>query len=157
MAPTSLLATSRQLVLQSMERAAVASGLDAHTTVGMLSSHAHDLVGHPDNKYVMFRKEDATAWMVFTVSFAILIIFDNFVLNGERRAIGIGRAAVYTVFWMLCAGAFACWVFFLGSFFFVLFELGVPSSQLKLRIFSVVDCHFWQFWSHESEWRFPSH
>eukprot|EP00395_MALV-II_sp_L67-2_P000402 gene403-255_t len=110
MAPTSLLATSRQLVLQSMERAAVASGLDAHTTVGMLSSHAHDLVGHPDNKYVMFRKEDATAWMVFTVSFAILIIFDNFVLNGERRAIGIGRAAVYTVFWMLCAGAFACWI-----------------------------------------------
>lgn len=75
-------------------------------------SHAEDLVGHPDNHYVMFKKEDATAWLCFTISFTILIIFDNFILNRGHQKIGMLRAAVQTVFWMLCAGAFAVYVYY---------------------------------------------
>ena len=55
------------------------------------------LVGHPDGKYVMFRKEDTTAWLTFTAAFTILIIFDNFILNRKHERIGMLRAAVQTV------------------------------------------------------------
>ncbi len=56
-----------------------------------------DLVGHPDGHYVMFKKEDFTAWVTFTIAFTILIIFDNFILNRKHQRIGMLRAAVQTV------------------------------------------------------------
>ena len=56
-----------------------------------------DLVGVPDGHYVMFKKEDFTAWVTFTIAFTILIIFDNFILNRKHQRIGMLRAAVQTV------------------------------------------------------------
>lgn len=75
-------------------------------------SHAEDLIGHPDNHYVMFKKEDATAWLCFSISFIILIIFDTFILNRGHQKIGMVRAAVQTVFWMLCAASFSVYVYY---------------------------------------------
>jgi predicted tellurium resistance membrane protein TerC len=71
-----------------------------------------DLVGAPDGHYVMFKKEDFTAWITFTIVFTILIIFDNFILNRKHQRIGMLRAAVQTVFWMFTAGAFAVYIYY---------------------------------------------
>lgn len=71
-----------------------------------------DLVGHPDGHYVMFKKEDLTAWVTFTIAFTILILFDNFILNRKHQRIGMLRAAVQTVFWMFTAGAFAVYIYY---------------------------------------------
>jgi len=59
-----------------------------------------------DNDYKLFRYEDWPAWTAFTIVFAVLITFDNVVLHRNPRALTIGRAVVYTLFWILCACAF---------------------------------------------------
>jgi tellurite resistance protein TerC len=60
----------------------------------------------------MFRKEDATAWITFTIVFTILIFFDNFVLNKSHEKISMGKAAIFTIFWILCAGGFATYIYY---------------------------------------------
>merc|ERR1719421_206349 len=67
-------------------------------------------VTHPDG-YRLFRKEDTTAWVVFTVVFFVLIIFDNVVLHRKAEKLSFRQACVYTVFWILCAAGFCGYVY----------------------------------------------
>jgi len=65
-----------------------------------------------DNHYTLFRKEDLAAWVTFSTVFAVLIVFDNFVLNRTHRTLTVLRAILYTVFWIACAFAFCGWVYY---------------------------------------------
>eukprot|EP00747_Dinoflagellata_sp_TGD_P134366 gnl/TRDRNA2_/TRDRNA2_175313_c0_seq23.p1 gnl/TRDRNA2_/TRDRNA2_175313_c0~~gnl/TRDRNA2_/TRDRNA2_175313_c0_seq23.p1 ORF type:complete len:452 (+),score=123.16 gnl/TRDRNA2_/TRDRNA2_175313_c0_seq23:92-1447(+) len=65
-----------------------------------------------DKGYTLFRKEDWLAWVIFTVVFFILIIFDNVILNRNPKALTITRAVLYSLFWVLLAGCFCTWVYF---------------------------------------------
>jgi len=58
----------------------------------------------------LFRAQDATAWIVFSVVFTVLIIFDNFVLHRSRKALTIGFAAMYTLFWVFTAFVFCGYI-----------------------------------------------
>jgi len=63
-----------------------------------------------DNNVTLFRYEDMHAWILFTCVFAVLITFDNVILNRNPSAITMKRAVMYTLFWMFTAVAFCSWV-----------------------------------------------
>lgn len=63
-----------------------------------------------DPHYTLFRSEDWAAWLIFSCVFACLILVDNAVLNRTAKTLTVKRACVYTLFWILCACAFALWV-----------------------------------------------
>jgi tellurite resistance protein TerC len=62
-------------------------------------------------EYHLFRTQDATAWITFSVVFAVLIIFDNFCLHRSNKALSLGQATVYTFFWVLCAACFCGYIY----------------------------------------------
>jgi len=64
-----------------------------------------------DNHYTLFRSEDKVAWFTFTAVFIALIALDNCILNRNPKALTMGRAIMFTVFWVLCAAAFCGWVY----------------------------------------------
>merc|ERR1740115_302342 len=64
-----------------------------------------------DDNYTLFRAEDWKAWVTFTVVFTFLIIFDNVVMSRNPQMLTIGRAIVYTMFWVLMACCFGGWVY----------------------------------------------
>jgi len=61
-----------------------------------------------DHAYTLFRWEDWPAWVAFSTIFMVLIAFDNLVLNRDPKALSLGRAMGYTLFWIACACGFAC-------------------------------------------------
>jgi tellurite resistance protein TerC len=63
-----------------------------------------------DNGYTLFRHEDWPLWVTFSSVFLGLIVFDNIVLHRNPHALTVGRACLYTLFWILCAGGFCVWV-----------------------------------------------
>merc|ERR1719271_2338645 len=68
---------------------------------------------HPGGeKYTLFKREDIWHWVIFTVVFFLLVIFDNVVLHRRKEAISFKRAMVYTVFWISCAVAFNTYIYF---------------------------------------------
>jgi len=66
-----------------------------------------------DGDYHLFRSQDTTAWITFSIIFAVLIIFDNFVLHRSNKALSLGQAALYTLFWVVCAGGFCGYIFYM--------------------------------------------
>jgi len=66
-----------------------------------------------DGDYHLFRAQDTTAWITFSVIFAVLIFFDNFVLHRSNKALSLGQAGLYTLFWVAMAGAFCGYIFYL--------------------------------------------
>eukprot|EP00929_Paragymnodinium_shiwhaense_P101663 TRINITY_DN6480_c0_g1_i1.p1 TRINITY_DN6480_c0_g1~~TRINITY_DN6480_c0_g1_i1.p1 ORF type:complete len:486 (-),score=123.24 TRINITY_DN6480_c0_g1_i1:66-1523(-) len=65
-----------------------------------------------DDKVKLFRSEDTTEWIVFTVAFIVLIIFDNWVLHRDNKPLKFGKAFAYTLFWVSCAGCFNLYVYY---------------------------------------------
>mmetsp|Transcript_17767 Transcript_17767/g.31779 ORF Transcript_17767/g.31779 Transcript_17767/m.31779 type:complete len:469 (-) Transcript_17767:42-1448(-) len=65
-----------------------------------------------DNHYTLFRYEDWQAWLIFTAVFAVLIVFDNSILNRNMQALTVRRAIFYTLFWISMACAFCTWVYY---------------------------------------------
>jgi len=63
-----------------------------------------------DNNVTLFRTEDLHLWLTFTAVFAVLITFDNVVLNRNPKALTMTRAVVYTLFWMFMAFCFCGWI-----------------------------------------------
>jgi len=61
--------------------------------------------------YHLIQSKDASAWLTFSIVFAILIFFDNFVLHRSNKALSLFAASMYTLFWVLCAVGFAYWVY----------------------------------------------
>lgn len=59
-----------------------------------------------DNHYTLFRYEDWPAWVAFSATFAVLLAFDQLVLNGTTVKMTMARAIAYTLFWIGCACAF---------------------------------------------------
>lgn len=68
--------------------------------------------GAHGSDYKLFQKEDIWHWVIFTVVFFLLVIFDNVVLHRRKEAISFQRAMVYTAFWISCAGAFCVYIYF---------------------------------------------
>jgi len=62
--------------------------------------------------YHLFRSSDANHWITFSIVFAVLIMFDNFCLHRSNKALSLGQAAVYTFFWVICAGCFSGYIYF---------------------------------------------
>jgi tellurite resistance protein TerC len=65
-----------------------------------------------DGHYTLFRSEDWLAWVVFSLVFVVLLMFDNCVLNRRRESLTIGRAIAYTFFWVSCACGFCGWIYY---------------------------------------------
>jgi len=63
-----------------------------------------------DNKVTLFRYEDMHAWITFTCVFALLITFDNLILNRNPKALTMTRALLYSLFWMVMAACFCGWI-----------------------------------------------
>jgi len=61
--------------------------------------------------YTLFRAEDTSAWVTFTLVFFGLITFDMFVLNRNPTALSMTKAVIFTMFWIGCAGMFCVWVY----------------------------------------------
>mmetsp|Transcript_6361 Transcript_6361/g.15721 ORF Transcript_6361/g.15721 Transcript_6361/m.15721 type:complete len:514 (+) Transcript_6361:86-1627(+) len=70
-----------------------------------------DIDIYPDH-YKLVRAEDTVSWVVFFVLFFLLLFFDNFFLHTGDERPSFGRASLYTLFWLLCAGAFNIYVYF---------------------------------------------
>lgn len=64
-----------------------------------------------DNHYTLFRWQDWPAWLTFTMVFMVLITVDNVILNRHPQVLTVGRAIVYTLFWILMACCFCGWVY----------------------------------------------
>jgi len=95
MSPSLALLADRQAFMSSVQ-----SGL-SYTVEAALAK---------DNGVTLFRWEDRYAWVIFSVVFLGLIIFDNVILHRNPKALTVSRAVGYTLFWMVCAGGFCLWV-----------------------------------------------
>lgn len=69
-----------------------------------------------DGDYHLFRAKDTTAWITFSIIFAVLIVFDNFVIHRSNKAMSLGQASLYTLFWVLCAACFCGYIFYLRGY-----------------------------------------
>jgi len=78
----------------------------------MSSPNMFDGEGQHDKEYRMFQKEDMWNWIVFTVVFIILVVFDNVCLHRGNQKISFGKACAYTVFWIFLAFCFAVYIYF---------------------------------------------
>jgi len=63
-----------------------------------------------DNNVTLFRYEDMHAWVTFTCVFAVLITFDNVILNRNPAALTMKRAVLYSLFWMVMAVGFCFYI-----------------------------------------------
>jgi len=80
------------------------------TNVGKGLDYAEIEAFKKDNHYTLFRTEDTKYWIFFSIVFAVLIFFDNFVLHRGNKALTPFKAAAYTIFWIIMACFFCGWV-----------------------------------------------
>jgi len=64
-----------------------------------------------DGVYTLFRGQDTSAWVTFTIVFAVMILFDNCVLHRGNKALSVGVATMYTLFWVMMAGCFCGYIY----------------------------------------------
>jgi tellurite resistance protein TerC len=98
---------------------------NSHTSLVVTESHYERLMLSMDNglrwaeqvtfarddHVHLFRKEDMTAWITFSIVFALLIIFDNCVLHRSNKALSALVATVYTLFWVCMACCFCGYIY----------------------------------------------
>jgi len=65
-----------------------------------------------DKSMSLFRQRDIWNWVIFTIVFFVLIIFDNVVLHSGNKAISFEKACCYTVFWIFLAFLFCVYIYF---------------------------------------------
>jgi tellurite resistance protein TerC len=82
------------------------------TSVGRGLQYAEVEAFKKDNHYTLFRVEDTKYWIIFSIVFAVLIFFDNFVLHRGNTALTPFKATVYTLFWIFMACVFCGWVWY---------------------------------------------
>jgi tellurite resistance protein TerC len=94
----------------------------------------------------LFQEEDLTAWIVFTLVFFVLVIFDNFVLFKKVEKLSLLQSILYTTFWIAVAGMFGIYVWYTrgmtdafswGTGYLLEWMLSVDNLFVFHRIFSV--------------------
>lgn len=65
----------------------------------------------PHPSFKLFAYEDLWSWVLFTVLFIALVIFDNCWLMRNHRVLTFKQACSYMLFWVGCAVAFNVWIF----------------------------------------------
>lgn len=73
--------------------------------------YAEEVAVERDDHYRLFRAEDATAWITFSLVFLVLIIFDNVILHRNNKALSMLAASLYTLFWVVCAFGFCGYIY----------------------------------------------
>lgn len=82
-------------------------------TVVQFWEDPHNSAAHLDEDDPrLFKREDLTAWIVFTVVFFFLIFLDNWVLFRKRTVVSFGKACLFVAFWFSCACCFCTWIYF---------------------------------------------
>merc|ERR1719393_468576 len=66
---------------------------------------------HHGRNTVLFEERDMVPWIVFTLSFFVLVIFDNTVLHRKAEKLSLSQAMLYTAFWITVAAAFGFYVY----------------------------------------------
>lgn len=91
----------------------VPSKLDAWHSVSKAYLFFSELASPDAEEVTLLRREDLLDWAVFSAVLLALILFDNFVLHGPNSGeMDFKRAVQYSFFWLCCAGAFCCYVYF---------------------------------------------
>jgi len=80
------------------------------TSLGASLRYVEEATYNGNGDYHLIQAKDASAWLIFSIVFAVLIIFDNFVLHRGNKALSLCQASLYTLFWVSMAGAFCCWI-----------------------------------------------
>jgi len=62
--------------------------------------------------YKLFQSSDLYMWIAFAVIFVVLILFDNLVLHRGNKAPSLGKALVFTAFWMFCGFLWGVAIYF---------------------------------------------
>jgi len=63
-------------------------------------------------EYTLFKASDMWNWIVFTIVFFVLVVFDNCCLHRGNKPIRFFTACLYTLFWIALAFCFAVYIFF---------------------------------------------
>lgn len=84
-----------------------ARALPEHGVEGFEPKHDHN-----KKKVHLFEEEDMMPWIVFTMVFFVLVIFDNWVLHRKAEKINLVTAILYTTFWIAVAGMFNLYVYY---------------------------------------------
>jgi len=84
-----------------------AAQLPPHGIKGLEPTHEHH-----ERKTVLFAEEDLVPWIVFTLVFFVLVVFDNFVLHRKAEKLTLLKAMLYTTFWIAVAGMFNVYVWY---------------------------------------------
>lgn len=66
---------------------------------------------HHEKKTVFFQEEDLDQWVVFTLVFFALVLFDNLVLHRKNEKLSLLKAILYTTFWIAVAGMFNVYIY----------------------------------------------
>jgi len=65
-----------------------------------------------EREYTLFQQSDIWNWVVFTIVFIVLVVFDNVCLHRGNQRIGFAKACCYTVLWIFLAFCFAVYIYF---------------------------------------------
>jgi tellurite resistance protein TerC len=82
------------------------------SSLGASFRYVEQVTYEGNGDYHLFQSKDASAWLTFSIVFAVLIFFDNFVLHRNNKALSLLAASMYTLFWVLCAAGFCGWVYY---------------------------------------------
>lgn len=87
-------------------------GSETNSTVISASQYGVRIVEHPRKDTVLFKEKDFWPWIVFTVVFCLLVIFDNLILHRKAKKLSLLESVLYTTFWIAVAAMFGTYVFF---------------------------------------------
>jgi len=84
----------------------------AGTEVARFSTETEATLGGPGDSVTLFRGEEADAWLVLGVSFAVLILADLCLFAARPERMSFMLACVTTLGWVMCAVAFNGYVLY---------------------------------------------
>jgi tellurite resistance protein TerC len=118
-----------------------AAQLPSHGVQGFEPKHKEHQRGA-----TLFQEEDLVPWIVFTMVFIVLVIFDNAVLHRKNEKLTLLKSILYTTFWIAVAGMFNCYVWYTrgvddafswGTGYILEWMLSVDNLFVFHRIFQV--------------------
>jgi len=83
-----------------------AAALPPHGIKGFEPQHKHHAT-----EATLFQEEDLVPWIVFTLVFTVLVVFDNGVLHRKAEKLSLLQSILYTTFWIAIAGMFNVYVY----------------------------------------------